>query len=68
MKTKAERNGLVLVEVKDSDIKNSTSTIPYGVTSIGDNAFSSYKNLTNITIPNSVTPEEAKENKGPGVK
>ncbi|WP_304582111.1 leucine-rich repeat domain-containing protein [uncultured Alistipes sp.] len=29
--------------------------IPYGVTSIGDSAFSGYRKLTSVTIPNSVT-------------
>ena len=35
--------------------KNTAYTIPYGVTNIGEYAFSWCNNLTSITIPNSVT-------------
>ena len=42
------------IEIPES-VKNSSTSITYSVTSIGDYAFSYCSNLTSVTIPNSVT-------------
>ena len=47
---KIEKKVLIKYEGYDEDV-----TIPYGVTEIGEKAFSRHKTLTSITIPNSVT-------------
>ena len=54
MQTRAERSGLVLIKVENSNIKNGTFIIPEGVTSIGNSAFYFCETLTSITIPKSL--------------